>query len=152
MPKALFVEIQAKAGSEDAIEQFLRQAVAAAEAEPDTRDWFALRFDADHFALFDTFDGTLGAFTQLAGWYALRTGPNRYVMIDVFPSAEARQIHLDGMATSGLAEQVGRYLEAMPEIRHAEVLASKQSGWRHVASTEQKVHPEQSVRIGPEAS
>ena len=225
MPKAMFIEIEAKPGSQDEIAGFLRDAVDAAEQEPATRDWYALRFDDQHFGLFDTFDGHLGrlkhiageigrglvvrSFTSLSGlpdmssseivaaklpngtaqaklalyvpietrlgqgrdfgellvaakqladaepgtiaWYALRIGPNHYAIIDFFADEEARQAHLNGPIAASLKEQVGRYLDVMPEIRRAEVLASKQSGWESVASAAKQMHPEQPVRIGPEA-
>ncbi len=225
MPKALFVEIEAKAGAEDEITAFLHGALATAESEPDTRDWYALRFDDSRFAVFDTFDGNLGRLKHLAGgigrslvvksmsslnglpditsselvaaklptgdapthhalyvpietrlgqgrdfgeflveartlveaergtlaWYALRSGPNSFAIVDFFADEAAREAHLQGAVAQGLAQQVGRYLDAMPEIRHAHVLASKRSGWEQIASAAQQVHPEQPVRIAPEA-
>ena len=224
MPKAMFIEIEAKSESQDEIANFLRNAVDAAEHEPDTRDWYALRFDAQHFALFDTFDGHLGrlkhiageigrglvvkSFTSLSGlpdmssseivaaklpngttqarlalyvpietrlgqgrdfgemlvaakqmadaepgtiaWYALRSGPNDFAIIDFFADEEGRQAHLNGPIAAALKEQVGRFLDVMPEIRQAEVLASKQSGWEAIVSAAKQMHPEQPVRIGPE--
>ena len=225
MPKALFVEIEAKAGAEAEITGFLQGALETAESEPDTRDWYALRFDDSHFAVFDTFDGNLGRLKHLAGgigrslvvksmssltglpditsaelvaaklptgdvaphhalyvpietrlgqgrdfgeflvgargmvedepgtiaWYALRIGPNRFAIVDFFADEAAREAHLQGAVAQGLAQQVGRYLDTMPEIRHAAVLASKRSGWEQVASAAQQMHPEQSVRIAPKA-
>ncbi len=226
MPKALFVEIEAKAGAEGEITEFLQGALATAESEPDTRDWYALRFDASHFAVFDTFDGNLGRLKHLAGgigrslvvksmsslnglpditsselvaaklptgdvapqhalyvpietrmgqgrdfgeflvgarslveaehgtiaWYALRSGPNSFAIVDFFAEEAAREAHLQGAVAQGLAQQVGRYLDAMPEIRHAAVLASKRSGWEQVVSAAQQVHPEQAVRIAPKTT
>ena len=67
MPKALFVEIEAKTGSQEEIAGFLRNALDAAENEPHTRDWYALRFDEQHFAIFDTFDGNAGRLKHMAG-------------------------------------------------------------------------------------
>lgn len=224
MPKALFVEIEAKSGSEAETVDFLKAALETANNEPDTRDWYALRFDDRNFAIFDTFDGQLGRLKHMAGeigrslvfksftslnglpdmssseivaaklssgaaqaklalyvpietrlgqgrdfgeflvaaktladaeagtlaWYALRIGPNSFAIVDFFGDEAARDAHLQGKIAAGLGEQVGRYLDAMPEIRKAEVLASKQSGWESLASAEKQMHPEQPVRIGPE--
>ena len=226
MPKALFVEIEAKTGAEDEITGFLHGALATAENEPDTRDWYALRFDERRFAVFDTFDGNLGRLKHLAGgigrglavrsmsslaglpditsselvaaklptgdaathhalhvpietrmgqgrdfgeflvqaralvedepgtiaWYALRSRPNSFAITGFFADEAAREAHLRGAVAQGLAQQVGRYLDAMPEIRPAAVLASKRSGWDEISSAAQQVHPEQSVRIAPEAT
>ena len=224
MPKALFVEIEATAGREEDIAAFLKDALDVAETEPDTRDWYALRVDARHFAIFDTFDGNLGRLKHLAGqigrslvfrsvsslnglpdisgseivaaklptgvaratvglyvpietrlgqgrdfgeflleaktladaeagtlaWYALRMGPNSFAIIDFFEGEAGRTAHLQGAVAAGLQRQVGRYLDAMPEIRRLEVLASKHSGWESLVLAAQQVHPEQPVRIGPE--
>jgi quinol monooxygenase YgiN len=226
MPKALFVEFEAKAGAEAGITDFLRNALTAAENEPGTRDWYALRFNADHFAIFDTFDGNLDRLKHLAGqtsrslmvksmsslngiphissseliaaklptteiapqlalyvpietrmgqgrdfgefllearnmvdsepgslgWYALRMGPNSFAIVDFFADETARQAHLNGAIAKSLEQQVGRYIDAMPEVRLAEVLASKRSGWDAMTSAAQEKHPEQSVRIAPKSA
>lgn len=224
MPKALFVEIEAKAGSEAETVDFLKAALDTAKNEPDTRDWYALRFDDQQFAIFDTFDGQLGRLKHMAGeigrnlvfksftslnglpdmstseiiaaklpngtaqaklalyvpietrlgqgrdfgeflvaakvladaepgtiaWYALRIGPNAFAIVDFFVDEASRDAHLHGKIAAGLGEQVGRFIDAMPEIRKAEVLASKQSGWESLALANKEMHPEQAGRIGPE--
>ncbi len=225
MPKALLVEIEAKPAAAAGIADFLRQALAAAESEPQTRDWYALRFDEQNFAIFDTFDGSLGQLRHLAGsigrglvfksftslngmpdissaeliaarlptdtilaklalcatietrqgqgrdfgeylveakamvdlepgtlaWYAIRTSPNGFGTVAVFADEAARAAHLQGEAAAGMQRLVGRYLDAAPEMRPAEVLACKQSGWVHMVSASEEMHPEQSQRISPEA-
>ncbi len=225
MPKALLVEIEAKPAAAAGIADFLRDAVRAAEDEPQTRDWYALRFDDLNFAIFDTFEGSLGRLAHLAGsigrglllksftslngmpgitgaeliaaklptatvpatlalqawietrqgqgrdfgeylveaksmadlepgtlaWYALRTQPNGFAIVAAFADEAARTAHLEGEAAAGMRRLVGRYLDAMPELRPAEVLACKQSGWLEMASAAQQVHAEQPERISPEA-
>ena len=84
-------------------------------------------------------------------WYAIRISPNGFAIVTVFADEAGRATHLQGQAATGMQQLVGRYLDAMPEMRDAEVLACKQSGWIDMVSAAQEVHAEQSGRISPEA-
>lgn len=64
---ALLVRVEAKPNKVDEVEQFLEEAVNTAEAEPQTNDWFALKFDDTHFGIFDTFDDEAGRNAHLNG-------------------------------------------------------------------------------------
>ena len=224
MPKALLIEIEAKAAAAAEMAQFLRDALGAAENEPQTRDWYALRFDERRFAVFDTFDGNLDRLRHLAGtigrglalksltslsslpdittaeliaaklptgttparfavcaaietrqgqgrdfgeylveaksmadgeagtlaWYALRNSPNAFAVVAAFADEGGRTAHLAGEAAAGMERLVGRYLDAAPTFRTADVLACKQSGWLEMASAAQEVHAKQPERISPE--
>lgn len=65
--KALFVGIQAEPGKEAEVDHFLRGALGPVEEEPDTRDWYALRFAPAQFAIFDTFADNAGRLRHLLG-------------------------------------------------------------------------------------
>lgn len=65
--KALFVTMQAGSGNGERVATWLREALTPIADEPETRDWFALRFGPDSFAIFDTFDGNRGRLTHLLG-------------------------------------------------------------------------------------
>lgn len=65
--KALFVGIQAEPGKEAEVDHFLRGALGPVEEEPDTRDWYALRFAPAQFAIFDTFPDNAGRLRHLLG-------------------------------------------------------------------------------------
>lgn len=65
--KALLLSFKAKAGHEQAVEQFLRGAQALVEDELYTTTWFALRFDNGEYGIFDTFGGPSGRFDHLTG-------------------------------------------------------------------------------------
>ncbi|MBE7212479.1 MAG: antibiotic biosynthesis monooxygenase [Gluconacetobacter diazotrophicus] len=225
MPKALFVEMEAKAGAEADIESFLREALDTAEGEPHTRDWYALRFDEHRFAIFDTFEGNLHrlkhllggigrrivvkTLTELSGlpemhsyelvaaklpngagkpgaayfvpfetklgggrdfgevlvsaraiveeeaamlaWYALRSGPNSFAVLGFLADDAARDAHISGLFGERIRDTVGPFLEAPPAYRSAWVLGAKHSGWNAMTSAEQQMHPEQPVRVAPEA-
>lgn len=95
-PKALFVGIEADPGKEAEVATFLRGALGPIQEEPDTRDWYALRFGPQHFAIFDT-----------------------------FPGNAARLKHLFGEVGRALVVRTFTLLDGMPDIRPAEVLAAR---------------------------
>jgi quinol monooxygenase YgiN len=63
-------------------------------------------------------------------WFALRTDPTTFWIVDAFPSEVERQAHLDGPIAEALMANADRLLAAPPEILPAEVLATKVPG-RH---------------------
>jgi len=92
----LLVTLQAKAGKEQELADFLASAQPLAVAEPETTAWFAIKID----------DATCGIF-------------------DVFPDDAGRQAHLNGPIAAALMERAGDLLSGGPEIRSVDVLASK---------------------------
>jgi len=93
---ALFVELKAKPGKEEQVAEFLASALPLVNQEPETTTWFAVRFDAQTFAIFDAFDGTAG-----------------------------RDAHLQGRVAAALMANASELLASAPEIRRADVLADK---------------------------
>ncbi|HEY4374223.1 MAG TPA: antibiotic biosynthesis monooxygenase [Burkholderiales bacterium] len=93
---ALYVPMKARAGQEKAVADFLGSALPLVIDEPDTAAWYALDLGGGHFAIFD-----------------------------VFADAAARDAHLAGAVAAALMARAPELLEAMPEIRGAEVLAAK---------------------------
>ncbi|MDB5803592.1 MAG: hypothetical protein JWN73_914 [Betaproteobacteria bacterium] len=67
MSKALFVALEANEGHELEVAEFLRGALAPVTQEPETRNWYALRFGLREFAIFDTFPGAAGQIKHLLG-------------------------------------------------------------------------------------
>lgn len=72
----LYVQLEAKAGREDAVAGFLAAALPLAESEPETSAWFALRLTDSTFAIFDA-----------------------------FPNEDGRRAHLDGPIAAALFER-----------------------------------------------
>ena len=91
---ALYVELKAKPGKEQAVADFLAGARPLALAEPGTAVWFAVRLDPQTFAIFDAFNDDAG-----------------------------RQAHLNGPIAAALMAHADELLAAPPQIRHADVLA-----------------------------
>ncbi len=96
---ALYVELKAKPGKEDAVAAFLADAKDLVDAEPGTITWFAVRFDQSTFAIFDAFDSEAG-----------------------------REAHLSGKVAAALMENAEELLAEAPQIRKANVLADKLPG------------------------
>jgi quinol monooxygenase YgiN len=58
-------------------------------------------------------------------WFALRTDPITFWIVDAFPTGVERQAHLDGPIAAALMANAERLLAAAPEILSADVLAAK---------------------------
>jgi quinol monooxygenase YgiN len=92
----LIVRLEAKAGKENKVAAFLRDALPLVQDEPDTVAWFAVRIGALSFAI-----------------------------VDVFPDEAGRQAHLDGPVAAALLEKASELLSKPPEIEHVDLLAAK---------------------------
>jgi quinol monooxygenase YgiN len=93
---ALFVELKARAGKEEAVAMFLTGAQGLVAAEGGTTAWFAVRFDTQTFAIFDAFENEAG-----------------------------RDAHLNGAVAAALMAHADELLAVAPVIRKANVLADK---------------------------
>ena len=92
----LLVRLEAKAGGEKALEQFLRDGLALVNAEPATTVWFGLRI-----------------------------GPTTFGIFDAFPDEAGRNAHLAGSVAAALGAQAPELLAAPPTIERVDVLAAK---------------------------
>jgi quinol monooxygenase YgiN len=93
---ALLVRLEAKAGKENDVENFLRSGLALAQQEPATTTWFALRLGPGTFGIFDTFG-----------------------------AEDGRQAHLTGPIAAALMAKAGELLASPPVIEKVDILASK---------------------------
>jgi quinol monooxygenase YgiN len=93
---ALLGLLKAKPGKESELEQFLKSALALAQAEPGTDRWYAVKMGADRFGIFDT-----------------------------FPDAAARDAHLGGEIAKALFARADELLAEPPQIERLEILAAK---------------------------
>ena len=94
----LVVRMEAKPGKEAELEQFLKGGLAIAQQEPGTAQWYALKMDASHFAIFDSFE-------QQAG----------------------REAHLNGDLAKALFGKVDELMTGKPQVEMVDVLAAKLS-------------------------
>jgi quinol monooxygenase YgiN len=93
---ALWVRLEAKAGKENELAQFLKSAVPLVEAEPETLAWYALQIGPSTFGIFDTFAGDSG-----------------------------RDAHLSGKVAAALMAKAPELLAEAPSIQKVDLLAVK---------------------------
>jgi quinol monooxygenase YgiN len=90
------VTLEARAGKETELAEFLAGAVALVDREPATTSWFGIRIDGSRFAIFDA-----------------------------FPHDAAREAHLTGAVAEALLGKVDELLAAAPTVEKVDVLAAK---------------------------
>ncbi|MSV27936.1 MAG: antibiotic biosynthesis monooxygenase [Bryobacterales bacterium] len=96
---ALFVRLEAKAGKEADVENFLRSGLPIVLEEPATIAWFGIRI-----------------------------GPSTFGIFDAFPDEPGRQAHLSGRVAEALMANASELLAAPPIIEKVDVLAAKLPG------------------------
>jgi quinol monooxygenase YgiN len=64
---ALLARVQARPGKEQIVFDFLKSALAMAEAEPATVKWYAFKINENTFGVFDTFETEDGRSQHLQG-------------------------------------------------------------------------------------
>ncbi len=92
----LFVQLEAKAGREAEVEEFLRQGLSIVREEPATTAWFALRLGPSTFGIFDAFSDEAG-----------------------------REAHLSGRVATALKSKAAELFASPPTIVKIDVLAAK---------------------------
>ena len=93
---ALLVRLEAKAGKEQEVADFIERALPLAQAEEGTISWYALQIGTRTFGIFDT-----------------------------FPHQEARQEHLAGEIARAIMAKADELLSQPPVIEKVKVLACK---------------------------
>ncbi len=93
---ALLARVEAKAGKENDVENFLKSALALANEEPET-----------------------------VAWYALKIGPSTFGIFDTFNAEEGREAHLAGKIAAALMEHAPDLLASPPVIEKVDILAVK---------------------------
>ena len=94
--RGLIVLLDARPGKEDALAEFLREAVPLVEEESQTIAWFAIKLGGASFAI-----------------------------VDVFPDDAGRDAHLTGPVAAALAASAEDLLAEAPEIQYVDVLGAK---------------------------
>ncbi len=93
---AILAVVEAKAGKEGEVEQFLTSALALAQAEPKT-----------------------------IRWYALKLSPSRFGIFDTFADQDGRQAHLTGEIAKALFAQAEELFAGPPQIEQPQIIAVK---------------------------
>jgi quinol monooxygenase YgiN len=96
---ALFAMLEARAGKEAEVEQFLKSAQPMAEQESGTTTW-----------------------------YALRLGPAKFGIFDTFRDEQGRDAHLTGAIAKALFARAEELFAKPPHVEKIEILAAKSPG------------------------
>ena len=96
---ALFVRLEAKAGKESEVEEFLKSGLPLVMEEPATIAWFGIRL-----------------------------GPTTFGIFDAFPDDAGRQAHLSGKVAAALMAKAGDLFSEPPTFEKVDVLAAKLPG------------------------
>ena len=93
---ALLALLEAKAGKEKELEEFLKSALPLAQQE-----------------------------TATTTWYALKLGPGRFGIFDTFKNESGRNAHLTGAIAKALFAKADELLAKSPQVEKVELLAVK---------------------------
>jgi quinol monooxygenase YgiN len=88
--------LEAKAGKEKEVEQFLKSAATLADREQDT-----------------------------VSWYAIKLGPSTFGIFDTFADQKGRDAHLKGEIAKALFARADELLAKPPAIEQPEIIAVK---------------------------
>lgn len=93
---SLLVRLEAKAGKEQELSDFLKSALPLAQQETGTVTWYALQIGASTFGIFDSFE-----------------------------TEAARDAHLNGPIAAALMAKAPELLSGSPVIEKVDILAAK---------------------------
>jgi quinol monooxygenase YgiN len=92
----ILLKVEAKAGKEQDVADFLKGALTFVEQEPETVNWYSFKVNENTFGIFDT-----------------------------FPSEDGRKAHLAGKVAEELMKHAPDLLASSPVIEFVDILASK---------------------------
>lgn len=92
----ILVRLEAQAGKEEQVAEFLKSALPLVQQE-----------------------------LQTMSWYAFRLGPSTFGIFDTFNDEQGRQAHLGGQIAKALVAQAPELLSEDPDIELIDVLAAK---------------------------
>jgi len=96
---AILALLEAKAGKENEVEEFLKSAQPLAEQE-----------------------------TGTTSWYAVKLGPSKFGIFDTFKGEEGRNAHLTGEIARALFARAEELFATPPQVEMLDILAAKAPG------------------------
>ena len=93
---SLYVKMNAKPGKEGDVEAFLKSAQPLVDAEPGTIAWFAIKI-----------------------------GPGKYAIFDIFENEAGRNAHLNGRVAEALFAKAPELFSEKPSVDKPDILAAK---------------------------
>lgn len=92
----ILLKVEAKAGKEQDVANFLKGALAFVEQEPETVNWYSFKVNENTFGIFDT-----------------------------FPNEDGRKAHLAGKVAEELMKHAPELLASAPVIEFVDIMSSK---------------------------
>lgn len=96
---AILALLEAKAGKEDEVEEFLKSAQPLAEQESET-----------------------------TSWYAVKLGPAKFGIFDTFKDEDGRKAHVTGEIAKALFAKAEELFAKPPQVEMLDILAAKAPG------------------------
>jgi quinol monooxygenase YgiN len=124
MSKALFVAIEAQRGHEEEIAEFLRSSLGPVQEEPETRNWYAVRFNDSHFGIFDTFPGAAGQIRHLLGKAGRTLMLKSFTAMESVPDIDSADLIAAKPFIQGPAPALALYMPLQAREGRAQVLAN----------------------------
>jgi quinol monooxygenase YgiN len=146
--KALYVGIEADAGKEGEVETFLRGALAPVEHEPDTHDWYAIRFGPAEFAIFDTFPGKAGRIKHLLGKVGRALALKTFTDLDGLPDIEPADLLAEKALPRGSRPAYCLYVPLEARDGQEQALASFLAGAKPLVDAEPGTLSWYAVKLG----
>lgn len=147
-PKALFVGIEADSGKESDVAEFLRGARDPVEEEPDTHDWYALRFDRMHFAIFDTFPGNAGRLKHLLGEVGRSLIVKTFTVLDGLPDIRPAQIIAAKLPVGGRGPALALHVSLRARQGEEQAVAALLTGAEPLVAAEPGTLAWYALRLG----
>ena len=84
----VLARLKAKAGKEQAVEEFIKGALPLAQAEAGTITWYAIKLGDNEFGIFDSFNDTSGRDAHMSGEIAKALMANASELLSEAPTIE----------------------------------------------------------------
>lgn len=96
--KGLLLTFKAKAGHEQEVESFLRDAENLVKEEPKTTAWFAIHTSEGEYGIFDVFPDNGGRFSHLVGHVPRELAKHALTLLGSVPDMEMLNIEAEKLA------------------------------------------------------
>lgn len=93
--KGVLLTFKAKAGHDEDVERFLRDAQPMVAAEPATTAWFAVRLDDGRYGIFDVFPDEAGRLKHLAGRVPRELAKHALTLLGSLPAPDLLSVRAE---------------------------------------------------------
>jgi len=101
--KGVLLTFKARAGHDQDVERFLREAQPMVAAEPATTAWFAVRLDDGRYGIFDVFPDEAGRLKHLAGRVPRELAKHAFSLLGSMPAPDLLSVQAEKFEPTYLA-------------------------------------------------